>query len=211
MSPPASLQHVTRARYTVHAVSSSPELSESPLWPAAWVHFRLCVLVLAAGFSWTINLMVFDSFGINWQLIFGEEIAGAANLSSAAIARVCGAASLWLWICGALFVQNLGEYTVALQVIDDSTVSETAYVWAKVASASIVGIPLLLLLLPLPVLAWRTRLAWLTLLFKMLAVPFVEVRISRQHLRMAQVVTVLTRFHGPCFLSGISCVHMDVP
>ncbi len=119
--------------------------------------------------------MVFDSFGINWQLIFGEEIAGAADLSSAAIARVCGAASLWLWICVALFVQNLGEYAAATQLIDDSTVSETAYVWAKVSSASIVGIPLMLLLLPLPVLSWRTRLAWLTLLCKMLVVPFIEV------------------------------------
>ena len=63
---------------------------------AAWVHFRLGALVLAAAFSWVFNLIVFASFGINWQLIFGEDSAGAAAVSAATIARVCGAATLWL-------------------------------------------------------------------------------------------------------------------
>ena len=180
-STPASYLHVfityavTPARYSAHTVSSSPELSESRLWGAALAHFRLCVLVLAAGFSWALNLIVFELFGINWTLIFGEEIEGTVEFSAASIARVCAAAALWLWLCCAFFVQNLSEYSTYSLAGDDAAGGESAYAWAKLSSASIVGLPLLLMLLPLPVLAWRTRFAWLTLLLKMLIVPFVEV------------------------------------
>lgn len=141
---------------------------------AAWVHFRLSALALAAGFSWVFNLIVFASFGINWQLIFGEEAAGGAAVSAATIARVCGAATLWLWICTASFVQNLVEQKAVLHAVSD-VVHQSAYFWPQVASVSIVGLPLLLLLLPLPVLAWRSRFSWVLLMCKMLAVPFVEV------------------------------------
>jgi hypothetical protein len=122
-------------------------------------------------------LIVFESFGINWTLIFGEEIEGTVEFSAASIARVCAAASLWFWICCAIFVQNLSEYSTYSLAGDDAAVGESAFAWAKVSSASIVGLPLLLMLLPLPALAWRTRLSWLTLLFKMMIVPFVEVPI----------------------------------
>ena len=145
---------------------------------AAWVHFRLSALVLAAAFSWVFNLIVFASFGINWQLIFGEDSAGAAAVSAATIARVCGAATLWLWICTASFVQNLVDQKAILHAASD-VVNHSAYFWPQVASASIVGLPLLLLLLPLPVLAWRSRLSWVLLICKMLAVPFVEVGANR--------------------------------
>ena len=119
--------------------------------------------------------MIFSSFGINWQLIFGEEITGAAYFSAAAIARVCGAASLWLWFCAAMFVQSLSDAAAAAQVNEDVTGSESSYIWATVASTSVVGLPILILLLPLPTLAWRTRVAWLALMCKMAVVPFVEV------------------------------------
>ncbi len=120
-------------------------------------------------------MIIFSSFGINWQLIFGEEITGAAHFSAAAIARVCGAASLWLWFCAAMFVQSLGDAAANVQVNEDVVGSEGAYIWATVASASIVGLPIMILLLPLPTLAWRTRVAWLKLFCKMAVVPFVEV------------------------------------
>ncbi len=144
---------------------------------AAWVHFRLSALALAAAFAWVFNLIVFASFGINWRLIFGEACAGAAAVSAATIARVCGAAALWLWICTASFVQNLVEQKAVLHAVSD-VVKHAAYFWPQVASASIVGVPLLLLLFPLPVLAWRSRLSWVLLICKMLAVPFVEVRVN---------------------------------
>jgi hypothetical protein len=163
-----------RCSYTVYTATSSPDILEKAVSPEAWLHFRLSALVLAAGFCWVFNLVVFASFGINWKLIFGKEIAGAAAVSAATIARVCGAATLWLWICIASHVQNLVEQkAVDNEVID--VVNQSAYLWPQVASASIVGLPLLLLLLPLPVLAWRSRFSWFALMCKMVAVPLVEV------------------------------------
>ena len=120
-------------------------------------------------------MTVFASFGINWELIFGDEIAGLAELSAVAIARICTAALLWLWLCAAMFVQSLVEAADAGQASDDGGVVQTAYVWAQVASATIVGAPLLLLLLPVPVLRWRSRLSCIVLVCKMAIVPFMEV------------------------------------
>jgi hypothetical protein len=167
--------HPTHRRYSVFTATSSSEVSESVAWPAAWAHFRLCALLLAAGFAWTFNLAVFASFGINWQLIFGDDIACIADFSAAAIARVCAAALLWLWVCIAMFVQSLANSADAAQLGEDNAMIESVFVWPQVASATIVYCPLLLLLLPLPVLYWRSRLAVLLIAMRMAIVPFTEV------------------------------------
>ena len=116
--------------------------------------------------------------GINWQLIFGEEIAGAADLSAAVIARVCGGGMLWLWACVSMFVQEVMEYAAAAEGGVVGVGRGNVYLWPQVASATIVGLPVMMLLMPLPLLHWRTRLAWMRLLLKMVAVPFVEVLFS---------------------------------
>ena len=132
-----------------------------------------CVLIAVSSFIVCVDCG-FDA-GINWQLIFGEEIAGAGDLSVAAIARVCGGGLLLLCACVSLFVQGVVEYAAAAEAGGRLLDSSGVYVWPQAASAAIVGLPVLLLLLPLPLLAWRTRVAWLLLGCKMLAVPFVEV------------------------------------
>jgi hypothetical protein len=156
----------------------SARATDTLLHSVAWVHFRLCALVLVAWLSWAVNLIVFATYGINWQLIFGDEIDGAAEVSAAAVMRACGAAFLWLCFCVASFVRNLDVPDAALPERIDAF-SLGALYWPTLASGFLVGAPLLLLLLPLPILAWRTRLAWIKLLCKMAAVPFVEVATLR--------------------------------
>jgi hypothetical protein len=165
---------LTQRRYSLYATASYSDISESPAWPAAWAHFRLCALFLAAGFAWAFNLIVFATFGINWQLIFGNDIAGLVDLSAATISRVCVAALLWLWVCVAMFVQTLADAADAGRVGEDGHSLEGVLVWPQLASFTIVGSPLLLLLLPLPAARWRSRLAWLAMAFKMMIVPFTE-------------------------------------
>jgi hypothetical protein len=195
-----------RLRYSTYAAASLPGVYESPSWPAAWVHFRLCALFLAAGFAWTFNLIVFASFGINWQLIFGDDISVLANLSAAFIARICGAAFLWLWVCVAMFVQSLGDIADGSQLGEDSSAVENALVWPQVASAVVVWCPVLLLFLPLPVLHWRSRVAWMLMIFKMVVVPFTEVKL-RSFCNPRHALTAASRRSlGLCFLSATSCV-----